>query len=544
MTMLNLLRDPCIPVITSSGEIKRVRVAEIGEPGLRICSSILDIEHGHLFFLIAIFQTLLAPEDTEEWEDLVLNRRTPEELQAELDKHAEAFEMFGEGPRFMQIEPFRREELIPEKRTKGAWVGIDNRAFMNRASSNSTEVLFDSVTVSSLDYRDAHALLMHRTVMGCQKIQNNARSAPWGQSRLQFLNLGQDLWETVIYNVLDDDDFRQLMNPEVPYTWEWMHDKLTIPDRETHSSAALYFLPTSDWYWDDPDEEGQVHHLYAHVCQAKQFGKYGVKWIEGDEWRHPMSPYRNKKLSGGGVVYSSQNAPESGGWNQFEYHSKGANYEDIAATQEALQNRCRDLSDELLDKWEAEYDHGMPSVRVFGIGRGNPAGLDAWNDYIHPQYYWPPNLQHMRPAYDRALSRAAEYVTKVSKEIDGAIKRWVRGAKGLIGHMDYTLKSRADDLFLTLENDLYFAVRAETPAEAQAAMQAALSKFEKAVWDRGMTFFVQRTNYSPSNALRVIKNNDNKTACLAQEVSELRRKKRAFIGMLLKPEEDKTQPTA
>jgi len=121
----NLIRDPWIPVYFKSGKRGFARPAEFApkaaDPIVALDCREKDWPAAVMFFMINLVQTacrLGSISESIDWEPTV------EELDAAFGKYAEAFNLFGDGPRFMQcpadvfVKPEKVEKTKPGKAKK------------------------------------------------------------------------------------------------------------------------------------------------------------------------------------------------------------------------------------------------------------------------------------------------------------------------------------------------------------------------------------------------------------------------------------------
>ena len=106
---MNLLLDPWIPIRRSSGKADRIapwQLTESDNPITALAVPRPDFEGALMQFLIGLLQTTATPDDHDAWVDWLEQPPAPETLRTCFSKYADAFQLDGEGPRFMQdLEP-------------------------------------------------------------------------------------------------------------------------------------------------------------------------------------------------------------------------------------------------------------------------------------------------------------------------------------------------------------------------------------------------------------------------------------------------------
>ncbi len=113
---MNLIDDPWIPVATRSG--RRVRIAPWqvtegmeSDPIIMVAAPRPDFSGALLEFLIGLFQTEAAPVERHDWALWKRQPPSPAELKERLGPASPYFELFGDGPRFMQsLHEFKGKE--------------------------------------------------------------------------------------------------------------------------------------------------------------------------------------------------------------------------------------------------------------------------------------------------------------------------------------------------------------------------------------------------------------------------------------------------
>jgi len=113
---VNLINDPWIPVVTREGRRFRIAPWQLTEgiaddPIVIVAAPRPDFSGALLEFLIGLLQTEAAPEDRQGWAAWKEHPPSAEEIRDHLATAVPNFELFGDGPRFMQsFEPFEGKE--------------------------------------------------------------------------------------------------------------------------------------------------------------------------------------------------------------------------------------------------------------------------------------------------------------------------------------------------------------------------------------------------------------------------------------------------
>src|SRR5579872_7330717 len=104
---MNLLLDPWIPLRRRSGVVEvvapwQITDSEEADPFTGFASVRPDFDGALAQFLIGLLQTALPPEHPRAWRQRFEPPPTPESLREAFQPLASAFELFGDGPRFLQ----------------------------------------------------------------------------------------------------------------------------------------------------------------------------------------------------------------------------------------------------------------------------------------------------------------------------------------------------------------------------------------------------------------------------------------------------------
>ena len=111
---MNLINTPWIPVVRASGMSERIApwqlAGPVDDPPVALGYTRPDLTAGMLEFLIGLVQTCLPPKDKRHWKTLETEPPDAETLRQAMHQYADAFELFGQGPRFMQDLDMLREQ--------------------------------------------------------------------------------------------------------------------------------------------------------------------------------------------------------------------------------------------------------------------------------------------------------------------------------------------------------------------------------------------------------------------------------------------------
>jgi CRISPR system Cascade subunit CasA len=121
MTTMNLTRDPWIPIVRLDGAFALVSLREIFEPGSAIRRlSVRPHEKIALMrLLLCISQAALdGPADREAW--ATCSEKLPAAARDYLKKWEASFELFGDGPRFLQVGNLKRTPKPEKKKSSKA----------------------------------------------------------------------------------------------------------------------------------------------------------------------------------------------------------------------------------------------------------------------------------------------------------------------------------------------------------------------------------------------------------------------------------------
>jgi CRISPR system Cascade subunit CasA len=273
---LNLINEPWIPVIDKEGIRRTIAPWEMTDPSfVRPDWPRADLNIACLELLIGLVFMADPPKDIDDWED----RSQPDQdrLRERLAAYAPAFNLLGEGPRFLQdLDPFSGVALSLDALfvdSAGAKTAKDNADLMtHRNRYNSLDLPLASIAL--------YAFQAHAPSGGA----GNRTSMRGGGPLVTLIDPGDGLWSLVWANVPYGKASKINQLP-------WMRptnlsDKSppmeTFPPNGQQFSVEAFFGMPRRLRLISGDSE------VTGVIQKPHGTKYAV-------WKHPLTPYYQTK---------------------------------------------------------------------------------------------------------------------------------------------------------------------------------------------------------------------------------------------------------
>jgi CRISPR system Cascade subunit CasA len=299
---MNLLFDPWIPLRRRSGAVETVLPWQITDrheedPFTGFASVRPDFDGALAQFLIGLLQTALAPERGREWRQRFDSPPSPEFLREAFQPLAFAFELFGDGPRFLQDLTLEADDPDEER--------IERLLIPNTLSEGNDHF----VKIGQIE-----ALCPSCSAMALLTLQLNAPQG--GRGNLTGLRGGgplttlvvypESLWKTLWLNVLPllDLDGEKEKRKRHEDCFPWLAPTRTNK-KNTELTTTLADVHPLQMYWGMPrrirlysgllPDSGE---LTCSLCGASRqplvltyFKRpYGVNYTGA--WNHPLTPYR------------------------------------------------------------------------------------------------------------------------------------------------------------------------------------------------------------------------------------------------------------
>lgn len=333
---MNLLSDPWLPVVRRSGARLLIRPAELtdgldDDPIVAPATPRPDFDGAVWQFLIGLLQTAFAPADDKAWSRRYDAPPTPAELDAVFMEHRAAFELFGDGPRFMQDL-----QLDPASTSPSAVRQLLIDAPGDNTLKNNADIFMRGDQVEQMGPGSAALALFtlqinapsggagHRTGLRgggplTTMLMPAGEGTMWGGCWLNVL--ASDAFETDQYG----DPTRRPPNG----VWPWLTETRTSEKKGGRQTTAADVHP-AHVYWSTPRRIRLVESADEGVCDLDGrtsevvVGEYAtIPWGADytGVWRHPLTPAVmtkkgeriNRKMREGGLLWRDWPALTLGG---------------------------------------------------------------------------------------------------------------------------------------------------------------------------------------------------------------------------------------
>lgn len=406
---MNLIRDRWIPARRKSGAIERIAPWQITDrytedPFVGLAALRPDFNGALIQFLIGLLQTTCPPKNVFEWRKKHAAPPSIDELQNVFSSVGMAFELGGDGPRFMQDLTLEAGLADKEK---------------NKLSNDIVQLLVDSPGGQTLEKNTDHFIKrgqIERLCTTCSAIaiftlQTNAPSGGQGHrvgirggGPLTTLVIGESLWKTCWLNVLDESDFLSMTSADPERTqpsdrFPWLAPtrtseggRSTTPN-DCHPDQVFWSMPRRLRLMMDESSArpceicGRSGELEVRFYLAKNLG---VNY-EGP-WKHPLSPYF---VAANGTPSARHPQPGGIGYRHWlgmiisNTHGKGRK------EPSRVVERFLSQGDQDLQIWAFGYDMDNMKAR-------------SWQDCTMPLLRCPPEIATDYSAHLTKLVLAAE----------------------------------------------------------------------------------------------------------------------------------------
>ncbi|WP_030074187.1 type I-E CRISPR-associated protein Cse1/CasA [Halomonas alkaliantarctica] len=334
---MNLLNDPWLPFLLKSGEVDYRAPSALADPDvINLALPRADFQGAAYQFLIGLLQTALSPKTHDDWLDRLLEPPSVAALDTAFEPFNSAFELDGDGPRFMQ-------DLDPLEDVKNATVsGLLIDAPGANGIKNNTDFFVKRGRVDAMCDSCA-AIALYTMQINAPAGGAGIRVGLRGGGPLTTLVMPElstaRLWERLWLNVITQKEAIQkgqqwsTPHPEEPSLFFWMantrvSDKkgTEVLPEDTHPLHAYWSMPRRfRLLFDEADEctcdicGRKTQRLVRELRAKKQGANYDGPWL------HPLTPYRRDPKKPNELPLSSKGQPGGLGyrhWSGFVLHDE------------------------------------------------------------------------------------------------------------------------------------------------------------------------------------------------------------------------------
>jgi len=505
---MNLINDAWIPVIRKSGPdfIRPWEITDTSNPVLSLNLTRPDFNGSMVQFLIGLFQTVLMPKNEKEWEINFKKPPTPEELKKACQIYQHAFNLGGDGPRFMQdlklsednkdIKPLA-SLLIDEPGENTLKNNGD--LFIKRHRAKAMSLPFVAVSLFTLQLNAPSGGSGHRTSLR-------------GGGPLTTLAISKDpehqrLWDLVWMNILSKESAKELFKASDTYHFDdinildsdifpWLAPTKTSEDTQVVRPQDTHWLQL---YWGMPRRiklrfdsknfgtcpiSGQPNSDLLTEYVTKN---YGINYLQ---WKHPLSPYYKNKdewlplhPNVGGMTYKH--------WLGWTIGS------DDKSSQALIIKTCANRYGV-----RAKYH---PQLWAFGYDMDNMKAR-GWQEAKMPLLNF--ESQEMETAFRSIVILILGATEEVVKNLKGTIKKAWGVDKGGIGFVESEFWQTTENQFYELLDEIRVLLQGNTgdnAPELRRQWHTLITKKALEIFD----YWVMSSDISLENTQKIISERKN-----------------------------------
>ena len=522
--VFNLINDKWIPVRRLDGAQEIIAPWQITEnidsnPIVALDANRPDFNGALIQFLIGLVQTTMAPKREINWENKFVKSPEGDELKTAFSKVSHAFNLDGDGPRFMQdfdLDDGKSndvDKLLVE--IPGAETIKDNKDhFIKRESVKKMCLPCSAMALFTLQTNAPGGGQGHRTSLR-------------GGGPLTTVVMGDTLWKTIWLNVLDEPKF--IGNYENSSTtgaaiFPWMGPTRT--SEKKHMITTPEDVHPAQMFWGMPRrivldfDSGETGRCDVCDCNSKYYvsnyitKNYGTNYEGG--WHHTLTPHSTTK--------QNELIPRHGNPSGISFRhwlglvqNDNVNRNEPAIVVPTFRMRQHGLENkQSMQLWAFGYDFDNMKVRCWYEGKMPLISVD---DSIRVNY---------ESAIEQLIKTSELVVGTVRKYIKEAMFRRPGDVKGDFSFIDNRFWNNTEPEFYdSLENLRIALLEGGNAIDADAVIDIKF-KWLKTLFRTGEQLFDE---YSQSNQIEVA---DPKRIALAHKnLQKYNQKKNKLIVKIL-----------
>lgn len=296
----NLLEEKWLPVLRADGShdhIAPYQIAETDNPVIALNAPRPDFNGALIQFLIGLVQTAFAPEDEDAWFEIFESPPTPEALKNAFAQYQEAFNLDGDGARFMQdLDELAEQKPLPMTVLLMDTMGSETH-FVKDLPPQGMSPALAAMALYTLQTNAPSGGAGHRTSMrGGGPLTTLVLAAPIKDDAAPL-----SLWQTLWLNTLEQDAFDSPhQTPEAIFPWlapsrsSEKGSKTTVTTPEQVNPLQMFWgMPRRIRLITEALASGQCGLSNSHsdvLIREYRSKNYGTNYAA---WRHVLSPYSN-----------------------------------------------------------------------------------------------------------------------------------------------------------------------------------------------------------------------------------------------------------
>jgi len=451
---VNLLTDSWIPIKRKSGKKEMVAIWQLtggmeSDPIIKLDISRPDFKGSMLQFIIAVMQTALPPEDDAGWEKRYKSPPSPETLKEFFKKYEYAFNLDGDGPRFMQELELEIGKIKPISRLL-----IDDPG--DAGEKKNTDHFIKGNRINNLSLPTAAIALFTLQINAPEGGTGNMVSLRRGGPMTTLLmpkEKDSTLWQKIWMNVLPKETFENATgNPEKSKDsdiFPWLA-KTKISTRKNGILVTPYDAHPLQVYWSMPrrirltfnENEKGVCDLTSKTGEvvSKFIAEGSVKY-DDELWRHPLTPYER-----GDNNKTSSVKPEPGGigyrhWGGLIFGERDEKKGALPATIVHIHRKVRRRRKYKINLFAFGFDMNQAKVR-------------NWHESIMPFLHIEEEVEENFVSTIKDMVLAS---TEISKNLKQAVKRvWAMKIKKTKKKLEWKpLKPTPKEDSLFIQNEFW-----------------------------------------------------------------------------------------